>query len=127
MLFISQADAGDNSGVFTTPHPVDLGAVPAPALASAGRAHTCVLAPGVSSGATCFGANDASQLGGPATPRGVVSPPLPPATSIASGYNHSCVLLSTGGVSCWGANDDGQLGRGTFGGSSGAPALVSGR
>jgi alpha-tubulin suppressor-like RCC1 family protein len=122
-----QSDAGDNNGSFTTPHRVDLGAVPAPALASAGRAHSCVLAPGVTSGVTCFGANDASQLGGPATTRGVVRPPLPPATTIASGYNHSCVLLSSGGVSCWGANDDGQLGRGTSGGSSGAPALVSGR
>jgi alpha-tubulin suppressor-like RCC1 family protein len=122
-----QADAGDNNGAFTTPHPVDLGTIPAPALVSAGRAHTCVLAPGVASGATCFGANDSSQLGGPATTRGVLSPPLPPATSITSGYNHSCVLLTTGGVSCWGSNDAGQLGRGSFGGSSGAPALVSGR
>jgi alpha-tubulin suppressor-like RCC1 family protein len=122
-----QADGGHDSAPFPTPHAVDLGPIPPPALASAGRAHTCVLAPGFANGVTCFGANDASQLGGPATPRGATSPPLPPASLVTSGYNHTCALLATGGVSCWGANDAGQLGRGSSGGSSGAPALVSGR
>jgi alpha-tubulin suppressor-like RCC1 family protein len=32
---------------------------------------------------------------------------------LASGHNHSCVLLAGGRVRCWGSNADGQLGNGT--------------
>jgi alpha-tubulin suppressor-like RCC1 family protein len=32
---------------------------------------------------------------------------------LASGHNHSCVLLAGGRVRCWGSNTDGQLGNGT--------------
>jgi alpha-tubulin suppressor-like RCC1 family protein len=35
------------------------------------------------------------------------------ARGIASGWQHSCVVTTTGGVRCWGANGDGQLGDGT--------------
>ena len=36
--------------------------------------------------------------------------------SIASGYDHTCVILDNGSVSCWGQNSYGALGRGTVGG-----------
>ncbi|MBC7532551.1 MAG: hypothetical protein H7318_13330 [Oligoflexus sp.] len=35
-------------------------------------------------------------------------------TSIATGYLHTCVILTNGTVKCWGLNDYGQLGDGTF-------------
>jgi len=125
-----QADGGTNlEASYTSPHAVSLGDVPAPSLVSAGRAHTCVLAPGVADGATCFGANDSGQLGAPAGSfnRGIARPALPAAERIVSGYRHNCALLADGGVACFGANDAGQLGRGTTGGASELPALVSGR
>jgi alpha-tubulin suppressor-like RCC1 family protein len=34
--------------------------------------------------------------------------------SLATGYNHSCVITSSQGVQCWGRNDSGQVGDGTF-------------
>jgi alpha-tubulin suppressor-like RCC1 family protein len=123
-----QANAGSNAPAsFATPHVVELGAAPEPARVAAGRAHTCVLAPGVADGATCFGQNSVSQLGGPPAAMGLALPDLPPATALAAGSAHGCALLADGGVACWGANDRGQLGRGAAGPSSGTPALVSGR
>ncbi|MFT3914562.1 MAG: hypothetical protein QM704_10725 [Anaeromyxobacteraceae bacterium] len=125
-----QADGGTNlEAAYTAPHAVSLGDIPAPALVSAGRAHTCVLAPGVQDGATCFGANDSGQLGvAPGSfNRGIGRPALPPAAQIVSGYRHNCALLADGGVVCFGANDLGQLGRGATVSASEVPAPVSGR
>ena len=45
--------------------------------------------------------------------------------SIASGYDHTCVILDNGSVSCWGQNSYGALGRGTVGGYSSNPALTN--
>jgi len=123
-----QSDAGLNTQAsFATPHTVDLGTAPTPTRIAAGRAHTCALAIGVADGATCFGSNTSSQLGGPPAVLGLATPDLPLAFDLAAGSAHGCALLSDGGVMCWGANDRGQLGRGTSGPSSGTPALVSGR
>ena len=35
------------------------------------------------------------------------------AVSIAAGYDHTCVVLSSGKIACWGSNSHGQLGDGT--------------
>jgi len=123
-----QSDAGQNTQAsFATPHTVDLGSAPTPSRLAAGRAHTCVLATGVADGATCFGSNTSSQLGGPPAALGIGTPELPSSDDVAAGSAFGCALRSDGGVACWGANDRGQLGRGAAGSSSGTPALVSGR
>ena len=33
--------------------------------------------------------------------------------AIATGWRHSCALMTAGGMTCWGNNHDGQLGDGT--------------
>ena len=98
-----------------------------PAAVVGGRAHTCVLVPGVANGVTCFGANDASQLTGAATPRGFVSVSLPAAQTLAAGYEHTCALLADGGLECWGIDDRGELGSGSAGTPQTSPVYVSGR
>ena len=45
--------------------------------------------------------------------------------SIASGYDHTCVILDNGSVSCWGSNSYGALGRGSLGGWSSSPELTN--
>lgn len=39
--------------------------------------------------------------------------PLTNISQLASGYDHTCVLATSGAVKCWGANWTGQLGDGT--------------
>ena len=122
-----QAAGGDNSALTVQrPTGVTLAGV-APSAVTAGNAHTCVL-DGPSGAVTCFGANDASQLSGPATARGVVQVALPGAASaLAAGYDHTCALLVDGALECWGANSRGQVGVGTVSASVDAPTPVSGR
>ncbi len=84
---------------------------------SAGGHHTCqVMGEG---SVSCWGLNDTFQLGVDntntsgtfrATP--VTVPGLSGATSVASGDQHTCALLSNGNVRCWGLNASGQLGDG---------------
>jgi alpha-tubulin suppressor-like RCC1 family protein len=45
--------------------------------------------------------------------RSVIVRPTGTATQVASGYQHSCALLSTGHIDCWGYDKQGQLGNGT--------------
>lgn len=40
--------------------------------------------------------------------------PLAGATTVASGFGHSCALKTDGAVMCWGRNADGQLGTGDY-------------
>ena len=62
-------------------------------------------------------AMNASGRGPAATSnKAVVSSPLSDAISMASDYEGTCALLSTGGVDCWGDNSYGELGNGTIGG-----------
>jgi alpha-tubulin suppressor-like RCC1 family protein len=82
-------------------------------------------------GISCWGANDAGQLGNgtttaSATPVSVVG--LTDATSVTTGVNgHTCALVQGGAIMCWGANGMGQLGNGTASESLQlAPAPVSG-
>ncbi len=122
-----QSAGGDNSALTVQrPAVVGLGGSQ-PSAVAAGSAHTCVL-DGMSGAVTCFGANDTSQLGAPATARGSVQVPLTQgARALAAGYDHTCALLEDGSVECWGANGRGQLGTGGLSASVATPSPVSGR
>src|SRR5262249_5032800 len=78
---------------------------------SAGQEHTCLARAGL---LYCWGDNSAGQLGtGDKQPR--TTPTLVPGVdgvvSVATGAQHTCVLLSDGGVACFGSNALGQSGR----------------
>ena len=106
---------------------------------SAGGKHTCAL---LSNAVWCWGSNSSGQLGASAPntcgPNGWLSAAEPcslfaipaqlpvSAVSVFAGGEHTCALTAGGDAWCWGSNSDGQLGRGTSGGSSQTPALVSG-
>ena len=90
----------------------------------AGWNHTCALFDDGSMG--CWGDNTHGQLGtgntsflGDAADEvgdGLALVDLPAdttVTSMALGWDHTCVLYSTGDVACWGNNADGQLGLGS--------------
>ncbi len=119
-----QVDPTLTQSTFTTPHAPGLGSL-IPTRVAGGRAHTCALQP--PGGLTCFGADNAGQLGG----SGKQASPalLAPATAseVAAGGDHACVLAGDGGVQCWGADDRGQLGDGQSGPPVTTPAWVSGR
>ena len=82
---------------------------------SAGYDFSCAL---LDSGEVkCWGINDYGQLGD-----GTTTDRLTPVsvtglsgdiTMISAGYQHACILNSSGAVKCWGRNDSGQLGNGT--------------
>jgi alpha-tubulin suppressor-like RCC1 family protein len=85
------------------------------AAVTGGLGHTCaVLANGT---AMCWGLNDAGHLGQGNTQSLCTPTPVDFSTSgsavaIASGYDHTCVVLIGGAVKCWGANTFGRLGLG---------------
>lgn len=98
---------------------------------AAGRAHSCAILD--TGGVRCWGANNAGQLGDGttephATPADVLSPDgtgsLLNVVQIATGYDNTCAVLSTGRLFCWGENDAGQLGQGESGQSSTVPVEV---
>jgi alpha-tubulin suppressor-like RCC1 family protein len=93
---------------------------------SAGGSHTCALD---AVGVLCWGSNASGQLGSAVAGDAVyptrASLPVQ-ALVLSAGGEHTCALVSGGDVWCWGSNSHGQLGRGTIGGTSSAPALVSG-
>ncbi len=97
------------------------------AMVSGGN-HTCVL---LSTGfPQCWGMNSSGQLGDETiTARSMpvdVKSLAGRAMSIASGWNHTCVVLITMTLQCWGDNTHGQLGQGTAGYSSLPVSVVSG-
>jgi alpha-tubulin suppressor-like RCC1 family protein len=80
---------------------------------SLGENNTCAVT--TAGQALCWGNNDYGQLGNsstavqsnvPVTVTGFTSG----ASAISVGYQHACVLTSSGGVQCWGDNTYGQLG-----------------
>lgn len=76
--------------------------------------HSCALLS--SGGVSCWGGNQAGQLGdGGTSERRVPVAVLgltESITALAVGGSHSCALLQSGGVACWGRNQSGQLGNG---------------
>jgi alpha-tubulin suppressor-like RCC1 family protein len=83
---------------------------------TAGGNFTCALMR--DGGVKCWGSNAGGQLGdgttvdrhSPVAVDGLTSP----ATTVAAGYYHSCVIMSAGTAACWGGNDTGQLGNGSL-------------
>ncbi|HTH65334.1 MAG TPA: hypothetical protein VL563_11645 [Gemmatimonadales bacterium] len=92
---------------------------------SAGGSHTCALD---AIGVLCWGSNASGQLGSAGADVAVfpTRAALPvQVVSVSAGGEHTCALTTTRDAWCWGSNSNGQLGRGTIGGTSSAPALVS--
>jgi alpha-tubulin suppressor-like RCC1 family protein len=62
----------------------------------------------------CWGDGQLGQLGNGSSSDSrapvLVSGLDPSVTTIASGYGHTCAVLSGGGMKCWGFNSNGQLG-----------------
>lgn len=117
---------GDNSTTNRNA-PVDVSGLTNVTAISAGRYHTCAL---INDGSVkCWGYNSYGQLGdntttSKLTPTSVVSLGLT-VTSIASGFLHTCAVMSDTTLKCWGNNDEGELGDGTTTRSK-IPVLVSG-
>jgi alpha-tubulin suppressor-like RCC1 family protein len=96
---------------------------------AAGSSHMCAL---ISDGAvTCWGAGSSGQLGTgdnntSNTPVAVTGGALEnkTVTQIATGYNHTCALISDGTVTCWGFGGYGQLGTGNTNNSNVPMAIV---
>ncbi|HEY5284894.1 MAG TPA: RCC1 repeat-containing protein, partial [Polyangia bacterium] len=84
------------------------------AIAACGH-YTCALMK--TGGVRCWGDNDYGQLGNGTRLQYVASPPtsdvLSGVQAVATGFAHTCALMTTGGVRCWGYNQFGQLGDGT--------------
>jgi len=93
---------------------------------AAGNGHTCLM--NSSGTASCWGSNDAGQVGdgtttertAPVAVRGGLS-----FIALVAGYSHTCGLTGTGTAYCWGRNFYGQLGDGTTIWRT-APVAVSG-
>ena len=92
--------------------PKDIPGVSGAKTVSVNTVHACVL---LSSGEVkCWGTNEGGQIGigtvselvkTPATVKGISD-----AVDIATGFYHSCAVLSSGEVKCWGCNLDSALG-----------------
>jgi alpha-tubulin suppressor-like RCC1 family protein len=71
----------------------------------------------VFTGVSCWGLNNAGQLGDGTTNNGFRYGDVPNTdgtVGIALGVIHTCALRGDGAVRCWGDNSGGQLGDGTF-------------
>lgn len=106
------------SGAFvnTMPEAVNIGA--GVRQVAVGGLHTCAVLNDDS--VKCFGSNEQGQLGTTENFGSSVANPIAQTvalggavSSIASGWAHSCALLTSGVVKCWGSNFAGEIGRDT--------------
>ncbi len=98
---------------------------------TAGVYHSCVL---LTNGTVwCWGNETYGQLGNGVLMQEAFSvkpvqvtglPAGLQATSVAAGFDHTCVVMSNGSVWCWGRGDFGELGNGTA--TSSTPVQVTG-
>jgi alpha-tubulin suppressor-like RCC1 family protein len=97
---------------------------------SAGWSHTCAVRNVSGNGsAQCWGNNGDRQLGNGTTATSLVPENVSSTNtyvSIASGFEHTCAVASTGGIFCWGSNLNGQLGNNDPGNNSSVPVAVTG-
>jgi alpha-tubulin suppressor-like RCC1 family protein len=110
---------GNDSASSAQSNPVTPTGIPIATAIAAGGSHTCALVPDAP--VKCWGNNNVGQLGistnnnssMPVTISNSLS--LEPATAVAAGGAHTCVLHTgiSGTVTCWGSNQYGQLGDGT--------------
>jgi alpha-tubulin suppressor-like RCC1 family protein len=102
--------------------PVTVAGLSGASAITVGDNHSCaVLSDG---NVTCWGRNNAGQVGRGATAPVAVTG-LSGASSITAGGDHTCVLLSGGTIECWGGTGgDGVLGNGAAAGSL-SPVAVS--
>ena len=109
--------------------PVAVPGISNAAQVSAGMIHACALL--ASGEVACWGNNAEKQLGrstgsDTSSPEAALVSGVSNAIGIATGFQHSCALISGGTVKCWGVNAHGQLGTGSIGSSTATPQTVTG-
>ncbi len=108
---------GDGSSVYARGTPVaTLGLSGSVSAIATGNRHSCAML--VNGQVSCWGVNDAGQLGDGSSemkrPRaGPVEGLSASALLIAAGDEHTCAALADGSVRCWGYNAFGQIGNGS--------------
>lgn len=96
--------------------PVTVAGIGSATQVAAGNFHACAVTS--AGGVKCWGWNDSGQLGdntttNSTTPVDVVGLSSGVSMVAASGWKHTCALLTNGSVKCWGSNANGELGDGT--------------
>ena len=93
--------------------PVDVVGIDDATAVTALNAGTCVLR--ASGNVSCWGANDAGQLGQPLSTASTNAPAdvagLTGAVAVDAGWYHVCAVKGDGTVWCWGYNADGETGQ----------------
>ncbi|UJR79868.1 RCC1 domain-containing protein [Sandaracinus amylolyticus] len=119
---------GDDTVASDRAVPVVVSGLPNAIAIAAGGDHTCAL---LSSGTVrCWGDDTYGQLGNDSANTRQFSPVpvagLSGVTAIATGYAHTCALLSNRTVRCWGHDELGQLGNDALLSNRPTPVAVAG-
>jgi alpha-tubulin suppressor-like RCC1 family protein len=111
-LGVGEGDTEDRD----LPTPIDTANLDGPvATISTGSSHTCAVT--TLGSAYCWGFSGNGQLGtGDTTPRTIPTPvesgEMGAVAEIATGWQHTCAVDTSGAAYCWGSNFFGQLGNG---------------